>query len=111
MQRHVTNDCLPRLIARYGEEAMNNRQVAKRLRALLPTRYLEIKRDHRQRGLPPSAADRQALIDPRYTDFIQELNAMTFAAHQARIEYETYSMLYKARQSLRYLTSPRQQRR
>ncbi|MCX6108463.1 MAG: hypothetical protein NTZ90_02530 [Proteobacteria bacterium] len=103
MQRDIASEHLPRLIARCGADALNRRQIAKRLQALLPTRYLEIKLDHRRRGLAPAAADRQALIDQRYTDFVQELSDMTFAAHQARIEYETHAMLYKARQSLRYL--------
>jgi hypothetical protein len=67
---------------------------------LLPTRYRELKWEH-SRGRGASAkTERHALVDPRYQALVTELTEMSYAAMLARVEYETHTMLYKARQSL-----------
>jgi hypothetical protein len=87
------------VIARFGRDAMAARQVARRLRDLLPARYFEIRRG--VRGERGAAADRLALTDERYLRSIDELVEVLARAREARIDYETHVMLYQARQTLR----------
>lgn len=45
-------------------------------------------------------AERMAMADIRYEAFINETVDVAFQATRDRIQYETHSMLYKARQSI-----------
>jgi hypothetical protein len=94
----ILTERLSRLIGEFASAAMESRQVAKRLADLLPSRLAELKREHGRRG---ADAERLALTDPRYLQAIEELGDVSGKAAQARINYETHAMLYKARQSLR----------
>lgn len=98
----MDNDTLARLIAKFGAEAMEARQVAKRLSSLLPARFAEVKRSYVKRNARGSAAaERLALTDARYLESIEEYARITGTAAAARVQYETHAMLYQARQSLR----------
>lgn len=101
MNLGIINDKLTRLISRFAAAAMETRQVAKRLNGLLPARFGELKREHARRSRSAGVAERLALTDPRYVSFLEELSSIAGSAAEARVQYETHSMLYKARQSLR----------
>ncbi len=101
MNLAIVNERLTRLISRFAETAMETRQVAKRLYGLLPSRFSELKREHARRSRSAGVAERQALADPRYVAILEEMAAIAGSAAEARIQYETHTMLFKARQSLR----------
>lgn len=101
MNLQVVNERLTRLISRFAEAAMETRQVAKRLNGLLPARFSELKREHARQTRSAGVAERMALTDPRYVSYLEELSSIAFSAAEARVQYETHAMLYKARQSLR----------
>lgn len=91
---------LSALIQKFGQEALEARQVARRLGDLLTQRFYDLKREH-SRHLPGSPGERAALTDSRYQDYIEEY---CHVAHQSlvnRIQYDTHMMLLKARQTLR----------
>lgn len=98
----MLNERLTSAIGSFAGAAMETRQIAKRLRELLPARLRDIKRDHIRRGdAMGSKAERLALTDPRYLQTIEELAEINFRARMARVQWETHSMLFKARQSIR----------
>jgi hypothetical protein len=99
MQFSVHSETLVRLISKFGNTAQEARQVSKRIIALLPVRLSELKREH-CRSHNAMRAERMALADTRYEVFINETSDISFQATQARIQYETHAMLFKARQSL-----------
>lgn len=101
MNLAIVNERLTRLISRFAEAALETRQVAKRLNGLLPSRFSELKREHARESLSAGEAERRALTDPRYVSYLEELSSITGSAAEARVQYETHAMLYKARQSLR----------
>jgi hypothetical protein len=112
MNKAILNDRLMRLISRFGQNAMEGRQVARRLDALLPQRLRELKSEHgctvrarREssggRESVQSRAERLALTDPRYLAHLEELAAIQSEAVAARVQYETHVMLFEARRSLR----------
>lgn len=98
MNPAILNDRLTRLISEFAHQAMESRQVARRLEDLLPSRLAEIRRAHGRRG---GDGERVALTDPRYLEALEELGDISAQAVLARVQYETHSMLFKARQSLR----------
>ncbi len=98
----MLNERLTGLISRFASSAMEARQVARRLHGLLPSRFLDLKREHGRTSRSAGAAERLALADERYVGFIDELATMTGEAAAARVQYETHSMLFQARQSLRF---------
>jgi hypothetical protein len=101
MNLKIMNERLTRLIGRFGADAMEARQVAMRLNTLLPSRFRDIKRTHGG----GATAERRALTDPRYLEYLEELANVSCQATEARIQYETHAMLFKARQSLRAFRS------
>ena len=88
--------------------SLESRQVAKRLGALLPARFQDLRRDHARAakhrrnadGAASAAAERLALTDPRYLKYVEELTQVSGQAAEARVQYETHVMLFKARQTL-----------
>lgn len=96
------------MIRGFSAQALEARQVARRLGQLFPLRFKELKRDHTGRGNGPkgAAAERLALTDERYASQVDELADIHFQARAARVQYETHVMLYKARQSLRLASLP-----
>lgn len=87
-------------IRRYGRDAREARQVADRLRTLLPRRLSQVRH-----GIPSqrtrSRTSRLALIDPTYVHHLQELADIIGSNVYARIQYESHLMLLAARRSLR----------
>ncbi len=101
MNLAIVNERLTRLISGFAQAALETRQVAKRLNGLLPSRFGELKREHARGSRSAGAAERRALTDPRYVEYLEELSNIAGSAAEARVQYETHAMLYKARQSLR----------
>ena len=102
MDIRIAHDRLTAAIGSFAGSSTQTRQLARRLIELLPVRLQELKRDYISRGdATGSKADRLALTDPRYLAFVEELTEIAARGRSARIQYETHSMLFKARQSLR----------
>src|SRR5687767_5499545 len=107
----ILDERLKTLITRFGQEARESRQIARRLHDLLPRRFRELKREHAAEHDHPGAArrrggavaDRMTLTDERYLEHIDEMCAIQARAREARIQYETHMMLFEARRSLRAL--------
>ena len=103
MDMFISNDNLTKLIASQGRVCADLRQVTKRLDSLLPLRLSSIKQKYRQDGIKATKSEYLALTDAGYTDFLEEFVEVASSATEARIQYETHLMLFKARQSLRSL--------
>tara|TARA_B100001964_G_scaffold228903_1_gene280592 strand:- start:74 stop:385 length:312 start_codon:yes stop_codon:yes gene_type:complete len=82
-----------------GKEAADNRQVAKRLQTLLPERFKKIKEEYYHKKYSPGKSQRLALLDKRYLKFVTEYTNLAATAHKKKILWQTYTMLYQARQS------------
>lgn len=98
---HLTDQRLHSLIGRYAAEAVDAKQISRRLRALLEARLKELIRAHAtSAGCTQARAERLALVDPRYLNYVNELVLLSGQAARARIQYETHLMLHQARRSL-----------
>ena len=86
--RAILHDRLMIVLRDYSREAIENRQVSRRLKDLLPRRLKEIHNRHRSADRTAGAAERLALTSK--------------SAHEARIQYETHMMLFEARRTLRH---------
>jgi len=100
----LPSERLSALIQKYGLEALQARQVARRLGDLLTQRFHELKREHSRR-LPGSPGERAALTDARYQTYIDEYCHVAHQSLVSRIQYDTHMMLVRARQSMRRLPS------
>lgn len=85
-----------------GKQALESRQLAKRLQELLPIRLKEIRNDLRN-GRKIGVAERHALVDQRFLDYITEMIEVSGHSMESKVQFETHRMLIKARQSLRGL--------
>ena len=97
-----THNELVAVIRHKSHQASENRQVFKRLEALLPNRLKQVRINIAQLRSMVAAKGRtavHALASEQYTVFIDELVEIANTARLARIEYETHVMLYQARQS------------
>ena len=103
MNLRTPNEHLTQLISRYAQTAMTSRQIARRVWSLFPARYQQLKGELARGGSAGGRVERLALTDPRFEEIVRELTDVSHAALQARIEYETHAMLFRARQSLRAL--------
>lgn len=102
LQKSLHHEDLTHMITRFGRAAMENRQISKRLRALLPERLASLKRSCQEsKQVGAGAAERHALASPDYQKLVDELANLSGDAHQARVQYETHLMLVFARQSMR----------
>lgn len=99
MNLQLSHEMLVKRIARNAGVSLECRQVAKRLRELLPTRLQTLK--ERYRDLTAARAQRQSLVDPDFVAHVEELVTMRHNALEARVQYETHVMLVQARQTLR----------
>jgi hypothetical protein len=97
------NEQLVNRIKGFAQESLEHRQISRRLRDLLPTRYHDLKYRYRGRLHSSAKAERAALIDASYKKHIEEFVEVNHIASQARIQYETHLMLLQARQTLRAL--------
>lgn len=98
MDKYLPHPELIQRIRRLASLKNEAQQVSNRLLHLLPQRLHEIKA-HLRPQLSGGAAERHALTNQQYLDTVQELVEIKTTAQKYRIEYETYSMLFKARQS------------
>ena len=97
---------LLRKLRDYGRDAIDLRQIARRLKSLLPRRLRDL-RHQAQGNLIGAARDRLILTSPSYRRFIDEYCLMQERARYAQIQFETHRMLYEARRSLRALAACR----
>ena len=104
LDTRVPPERLSALIQKYGLEALEARQVAKRLGDLLTQRFHDLKREHSRR-LPGSPGERAALTDSRYLEYVDEYCNVAHQSLVSRVQYDTHMMLLKARQSMRRLAA------
>lgn len=100
MNLKITDENLNQVILSYSGRSTRYRQVASRLRKLLPDQLSKLIREHR-RNMTPGKANRVALADQRYESFINEVTETSSTALEARIIWETHNMLIDARRSMR----------
>lgn len=80
-------------ISEQGRFAIEFRQIYKRMRELLPNRLQQLISEYRQQqGV--ARARRSALLDPRYSSYIDQLVDIGARAHLARVQHETHLMYY-----------------
>ncbi len=84
----------------FSRTAWDHQQVVQRMRKLLPERLRSLKNGHRS-GRKAAQAERQALNDENYLNFLNEYLVVYGDAMEARIQYETHMMLLEARKTLR----------
>jgi len=101
MNCYMPQDALIRKIKEHSQNNLECRQVAKRLRELLPTRLAEIRNQKPQRKVAERL--RHALTDATYLESLEEYRNLQHQARQARVQYETHLMLVYARQTLQAL--------
>jgi hypothetical protein len=101
MNRYLEHDVLVAQISKNASEAADARQIARRLRTLLPSRLNEIKAHYCRQGSGASKSLRYALADQRYGELVSELVKVSHQALRARISYESHAMLHAARASSR----------
>lgn len=97
----MPHEKLLRVIQRESQRALNSRQVARRLESLLPKRFREICRALRGQVAKAAAAERLALCDDSYLNFVEEFVSIQGEAIAGRVQYETHMMLFEARRTLR----------
>jgi len=100
MNLYLSKSKLIANISYYGKQTAQHRQVARRLHTLLPERFNRIKRHYLEKRYRSTKAQRLTYLDKRYQGFLNEYHQVTSLAHENRILWETYRMLYQARQSL-----------
>jgi hypothetical protein len=101
MDIYAAHDRLVRLITDAGGRARDCRQIAQRLRQLLPARMDELMHRLRNSGESVTLARRKALASGDFVGMVDELMDAQGQALEARIQFETHLMLVEARKSLR----------
>ena len=99
MHDQLPDEQLKKKILAFGSAAREHRQVAKRLLELLPQRAAELTAHSRQKKR--AAQTRWALTSPEYDRLIREYSDIAYVAQKAKINFDTHTMLLKARYSLR----------
>jgi hypothetical protein len=105
----MPQDELIRAIQFHGARAREARQVESRLWDLLARRLADI-RGRLSRECPDVSASelqRRALADAEYVAFLDEWIDVAFQSSRERVEYDTHTMLFEARRSLRALRARR----
>ena len=104
----ITAEELPITIKHHSRHTMDARQVWRRLESLLPQRLKKIRIDlttaRAELLTAKKRKERHALhatASMEYAKFINEIVEVANEARIARVNYETYVMLFQARQSLR----------
>ena len=101
INRSILHDRLLQVLRDFSKDAIESRQVSRRLKDLLPRRLREIHSQHRTLARSSGAAERLALTDATYLAHLNEVTQVSEAAHEARVQYETHMMLFEARRTLR----------
>ncbi len=76
------------------------RQISKRLHELLPQTLRKLRQLH-QSGRKVAEAERLALTHHEYQAAVREYLDVLAQSLESRVRYESYKMLFQARQSLR----------
>ena len=76
------------------------RQVANRLKVLLPSRLAALVEEYRGRGFAAGKARRLALIDKRYRGYLRELLGLRHEALRGKITLELTLMRHDLRRSM-----------
>jgi hypothetical protein len=102
MNLRLTHDQLTARIRSFAEAARDARQIASRLRQLMPDRFQALSRKP-SGDVKDSVAHRQrkALASSSFAHLVGELVDTNAQAREARIQYETHMMLIDARRTLR----------
>ena len=98
---HIPQEKLLEEIRSHLRRAIDSRQVARRLKELMPSRLFSIRGRYLSQSLSRTKALRQALLDKDYLKLIDEYVEVSASAHLLRVEGETRLMLHQARQTLR----------
>lgn len=97
---NLSVDAVRHAIADSGRAAAEAKQVALRLKRLLPKRLAYLQANY-SLEFPSMVAKRKALTDPEYLGFLKEIQDALSLAFDARLRFESLNMLVSARQSLR----------
>lgn len=100
MDINISQDKLKQTIGHSGQKSIESRQLASRLRQLLPDQLKRVQNRYRQ-GNTAARAHRLALLDEEYISAIEELVEFSHNARDARVRYDTHMMLLDARRTLR----------
>lgn len=98
MDLKITQDKLLELIRANHLSLIEHRQIVHRLRGLQDSHLKQTKRKIRAKG-GSAEVERQALTHPEYLDFLEKIAETSHQQIKSRVDYETYLMLFKARQS------------
>jgi len=102
MNLRLTHDQLTARIRSFAEAARDARQIAARLRQLMPDRFQALTRAPVGEGKESVARrQRRAFISQNFEHLVGELVDTNAQAREARIQYETHMMLIDARRTLR----------
>ena len=100
MKLDILQNQLIQVIRRNFMASLEARQVASRLKELLPQRLTGI-REKYLGDYSAARASRIALVDKEYQERLKEFIEISGNALESKIQSETHLMLYQARQTLR----------
>jgi hypothetical protein len=100
MRLDMYHDDLVKAVRRWGRSAIESKQVARRLRELMPKRLFQIKQKF-QKPIAVADAWRSAFTDTEYLKFVDEYVKISGDTAESYVQYETHLMLLQARQTLR----------
>ena len=96
MNRYIPKEVLINKIIFFSKKSIENYQVLKRLKKLLPTRLEYIKQKYCNE-YTKGKAQRLALQDSEYQEHLKEVIQIAYLSKKYRILWETYTMFYYAR--------------
>jgi len=82
-----------------GRNYLSIRQVAKRLKSLLPDRLSRICQQYEGSRVSKTRSLRLAYVDKNYLRYIDEYMAISVQAMKNRVELDVYTMFFQAKQS------------
>ena len=98
MEVFLSKQQLIEKIIRHGSESVESRQIASRLKKLLPDRVKSLK-EHYQKEVSVGKARRWALLDQNYKKHVQEYLDLREQSNKNRVMWETYRMYYFAKKT------------
>lgn len=98
MDVFISKQQLIEKIVTYGSESVESRQIASRLKKLLPERLKSLK-EHHQKEVSVGKARRRALLDREYKRHLQEYLELREQSNKNRVMWETYRMYYFAKKT------------
>lgn len=88
-------------IISYGSSSAESRQIASRLKKLLPKRIKTLRQSYLKK-YPAGKATRQALLSEEYKKYIVEYLDLRENSDKNRVMWETYRMYYHAKKTRTY---------